>query len=52
MEITIYQNLDARAKGKRLFCARVQCLDTFDFNSTVSVFKSIYGNCIIELLVV
>ena len=52
MEITVYQNLDARVKGKRLFCARVHCSDTFDFNSTVSVFKSIYGNCIIELLVV
>ena len=52
MEICIYRNFDDRAKGKRLFCSRVECMDTFDFNSAVSVFKSIYGACLIELLVI
>ena len=52
MEIRVYRNLECRSTNKYLFCSRVECPDTFSFENAVSVFKSIYGHCIIEFLCV
>lgn len=52
MEIRVYKNLQCRSTNKYLFCARVECPDAFSFSSAINVFRSIYGNCIIEFLCV
>lgn len=52
MEIRIYRNFDARTNNKPLYVARVECPDTFSFERALSVFKSIYGTCLVEFLCV
>ena len=52
MEIKIYRSLDLFTKGKHFFCARVECLECFDFAKTIDVFRSIYGTGIVILLIV
>lgn len=53
MEIRVFSSLDARAKGKTLFCGRVNCPDAFSFEKSLDVFRSIYGSdVVIEFLCV
>lgn len=52
MEIRVYKNLEARSKGNSLFVARVACVDVFSYKMAVEVFKAVYGECVIEFLVV
>lgn len=47
MEIRIYKDLDLFSKGKYLYCVRVDIVDAFDFNSALSVFRSIYGSKVV-----
>jgi len=53
MEVRVYKTLSARLEGKHLFCARVDCPDTFSFENCISTFRSIYGSgVVIEFLIV
>ena len=52
MEILIFRNLEVRSNNKPLYVSRVECVDTFSFESALRVFRSIYGTCIIEFLCV
>lgn len=53
MEVTVYLNFDARVKGNKAFCRRVNCPDTFEYDAFVRVMKSVFGkDCVIEFLIV
>lgn len=52
MEIRVFKSLELRSAGKPLYCSRVACLEVFSYEKAIDVFRSIYGDCIIEFLVV
>ena len=52
MEVKVYLNLAARSNGKPVFDRMVSCPDAFDIKSFCNNMKSIFGECVIEFLVV
>lgn len=47
MEVRIYANLECFRHGKAIYCARVSDPDTFCFNDSLAVFRSIYGKSVL-----
>lgn len=52
MEIKVYKDFKDIDRGKQIFCARIECPDTFSFEKAVSVFKSIFPNCVVIVMAV
>ena len=52
MEIKVYKDFKDIDSNKFAFCARIECADTFSFEKAVSVFKSIYPNCVVIVMAV
>lgn len=52
MEVKVFMNLSARSSNKPVFDRMVECPDAFDIKSFVSNMKSIFGDCVIEILFV
>lgn len=51
MEVRVYKSVESWNHHRTCFVSRVDCPDAFDYNSFVSVFRSIYGaNCVIEVV--
>lgn len=51
MEIKIFRNHQAFRDNKPLYCARIECVDLFDFSDSLNVFRSIYGTGVIIVFV-
>ena len=52
MEIKVYKQFKDIDCNKTVFCARIECPDLFSFDKAVSVFKSIYPNCVVLVMAV
>lgn len=53
MEIKVYSSQTDWHKHKTCLCRRVGCPEVFDYLSTVTVLKALFGsNCVIEIVVV
>lgn len=50
MEIKVFMNFDAYSQNKPVFCQRVECQSVFEPAKCVDVFKSIYGNGVVVLI--
>ena len=51
MEISIYSDFDCKRNNKALYRCRVECLDSFSFEKSLDVFRSIYGAKVIIVFV-
>ena len=51
MEIRIYRSLEQFTNGKPIYCARVECPDTFLYSDTVDVFRTIYGPQVVIVVI-
>lgn len=52
MEVFVYMSLEARANKKSVFGRVVSCPDAFDLNAFTTQMKAIFGNCVIEIVIV
>ena len=52
MEIKVYRNFKDCQNNKQIFCAKIECSDTFSFDKAVSVFKSIFPECVVVVMAV
>lgn len=52
MEVYVYLSLDAKQSRKAVFGRVVSCPDAFDINAFSNQMKAIFGNCVIELIIV
>lgn len=50
MEIRLYRSLENMSQGKHFLCVRVENPDTFEYDKTLSVFRTLYGTGIVFLL--
>lgn len=50
MEIKVYCTKGDFAKNKTLLCAPINCPDTFDFLSCVSMFKNMYPDSVVVFM--
>lgn len=51
MEIRLYRSIDLMAQGKHFLCVRVESPDTFEFDKTLSVFRTLYGSQIVFVVI-
>ena len=51
MEIRLYRSIDLMAQGKRFLCVRVENPDIFEFDKTLSVFRTLYGTNIVFVVI-
>lgn len=51
MEIKIYRSMKHLTADKPLMCVRVSFPDEFDLNSSLKVFRCLYGHDIVIVLV-
>lgn len=52
MEVFVYLSNDARLAKKSVFGRVVSCPDAFDIQGFANNMKAIFGNCIIEIIIV
>ena len=51
MEIRLYRSHDLMREGKHFLCVRVSNPDNFEFDKTLSVFRSLYGTDIVFVVI-
>lgn len=51
MEIRVYRSLEDMTKGKHFLCVRVEDPDAFEFDKTLSVFRTLYGSNIVFVVI-
>lgn len=52
MEIKVYRNFKDLQSNKQIFAAKIECPDAFSFDKAVSVFKSIFPDCVVLVMAV
>ena len=52
MEVYVYLSLDAKRSRKSVFGRVVSCPDLFDIAAFSNQMIAIFGNCVIELIIV
>lgn len=52
MEVFVYMTLEARSNKKPVFGRVVSCPDAFNLNDFTNQMKAIFGNCVIEVIIV
>ena len=51
MEIRLYRSIEDMSKGKHFVCVRVENPDCFEFDKTLSVFRTLYGTSIVFVVI-
>lgn len=51
MEIRLYKSLELMSQGKHFLCVRVENPHTFEFDKTLSVFRTLYGSSIVFVVI-
>ena len=51
MEIRLFRSLEDMSKGKHFLCVRVENPDCFEFDKTLSVFRTLYGTNIVVVVI-
>lgn len=51
MEIRLYRSIDLMAQGIHFLCVRVESPDTFEFDKTLNVFRTLYGSNIVFVVI-
>lgn len=52
MEVFVYMSLDAMLNKNPVFGRKVICPDAFDMVAFSNQMKAIFGNCVIEIVIV
>lgn len=50
MEIKVYRNFKDCQNNRTVFQAKIECADMFSFDKAVSVFKSIFPECVVLVM--
>lgn len=51
MEIRLYRSIEQMSKGNHFLCVRVESPETFEFDKTLSVFRTLYGFQIVFVVI-
>ena len=51
MEIRLFRSLEEMSKGKHFLCVCVENPDCFEFDKTLSVFRTLYGTNIVVVVI-
>lgn len=51
MEIRLYRSIEHMSQGKHFLCVRVENPDTFEYDKTLSVFRTLYGSNLVFVVI-